>query len=668
MASQTLTVALGRIARAVSGTVALDDVFRQVAEETATVLPFDAMGVSCLDEAETLTLHSFAGKGPTPPRQVRLGDFSPAIRPLPGGPRRVDDLIDVADPSFSVDRRLQETGVRSLLLVPMRASVPLRGFVGVNAHRARAFTDEHEAALAAIADLLGLVLEHERRWARDAALRQRLDTIDTVLPVLAQVLDVRSIFNQVSGVIRPVLPHDRLALSTLSDDRRMVTVDALSGEPIPEFPTRVPAPDRGLDQHEHELVPDVEEAGFDPERRRRCQAVGIRSLLKLPLRIDGGTVGWLSFLSEQPNQYSELDVLVARRVADHLSLALSHQRLAEEAQRAAEARERAAQLERRVEALQAELATTRGYGRVVGESDSWRSVLAHVAKVGPTDTTVLLSGESGTGKEVVARLIHRGSPRSEGPFVAINCAALPESLLESELFGHEKGAFTGAVSLHVGSIEEAAGGVLFLDEIGELTLPMQAKLLRVLQEREFRRVGGNRTRKAEVRIIAATNRDLPAAMARGSFREDLYYRLHVFEIALPPLRDRVQDILPLAEAFLEELGQRVGRPAGGLSRAARDVLLSYSWPGNVRELRNVLERATILCDGGLIAAEHLPRDLGRRPADGRLAGVDLRGAERELIVRALQSARNNRSHAARLLGITRAQLYRRLAKHGIPAR
>jgi len=233
-------------------------------------------------------------------------------------------------------------------------------------------------------------------------------------------------------------------------------------------------------------------------------------------------------------------------------------------------------------------------------------VLSQATKVATTEATVLLSGESGTGKEVVARLIHRASPRAEGPFVALNCAALPEHLLESELFGHEKGAFTGAATAHPGKIEQAAGGVLFLDEVGEMSLPVQAKFLRVLQEREFQRLGGSRTIKADVRVIAATNRDPRQAMERGTLRDDLYYRLSVFEIALPPLRERLDDVLDLAHSFLEEIGETVGRPAVGIARDAKDQLLAYGWPGNVRELRNAIERAVILADGGMIRSEHLP--------------------------------------------------------------
>jgi transcriptional regulator with GAF, ATPase, and Fis domain len=257
--------------------------------------------------------------------------------------------------------------------------------------------------------------------------------------------------------------------------------------------------------------------------------------------------------------------------------------------------------------------------------------------------------------------------------VALNCAALPEQLLESELFGHEKGAFTGALATRPGRIEQATGGVLFLDEVGEMSPAVQAKFLRVLQEREYQRLGGTRNLKADVRVLAATNRNLKDAIAKGDFREDLYYRLAVFDIALPPLRERPEDILLLVEAFLEELGRSVGRPAAGVSNEARERLLAYSWPGNVRELRNAIERSVILCESGLIASEHLPLGIvsaarpeaavpAASPAQG--AGT-LDAAERDMIVQALAKAGNNKSKAARLLGLTRAQLRSRIEKHGL---
>src|SRR5437867_1225135 len=680
MAPDPLAVALGRIARAVSGALELKDVFTGVAEAAATVLPFDIMAVGRLEAADTWTVYAISGNTEELPRTLRTEDVSPAIRVVPGSVIRIEDAERELDPRHALDRLLLERDLRSGLRAALVRGDQLAGAVAFWSRRPGAFTAEHEAAVRPIAILLSLALEHARLFNLDAARRRRLEAIDSLLPAMAGSLDVRAVFNRVSEVVKPVLPHDRLVLTSLSADRREVTVDAVSGEPLPGLPTRIPVAEKCASdpQPEYVLIPDVEQ---EPEdgcgRIAWCRAHGTRSVLKIPLRLDGGGIGSLVFASRTPRQYSEEDVAVARRAADHVSLALSHQRLAEEERKATEARERAAHLEERVQALREELETTRGYHRVVGDSKKWKSVLTQATKVAPTETTVLLTGESGTGKEVVARFVHRGSPRARGPFVALNCAALPENLLESELFGHEKGAFTGAVASRPGRIEQAAGGVLFLDEVGEMSPVVQAKLLRVLQEREFQRLGATRPMKADVRIVAATNRNLETALARGEFREDLYYRLRVFEIRLPPLRERREDILPMAEAFLEEIGQMVGRPAAGISRDAHDALLSYPWPGNARELRNALERATILCDGGLITVEHLPIGLGHpgparahdgAPEDFPSGGVSLDGVERDLITKALQESQNNRSRAARLLGITRSQLYSRMQKHGLGER
>jgi transcriptional regulator with GAF, ATPase, and Fis domain len=305
--------------------------------------------------------------------------------------------------------------------------------------------------------------------------------------------------------------------------------------------------------------------------------------------------------------------------------------------------------------------------------------------VAATETTVLLLGESGTGKEVVARFLHRASPRAGGPFIALNCAALPEQLLEAELFGYERGAFTGATQSKPGQLEQAGGGTLFLDEVGEMPPSAQAKFLRVLQEREFQRLGGTRVLRTDARVVAATNRNLQQAMQSGQFREDLYYRLNVFAIRLPPLRDRRDDVFPLAEAFLAEFGRSLGRPPAGISRDARKKLLDYHWPGNVRELRNILERAAILCDGGLITAEHLALTGAPAPTPAPIAAPDvadapaaetpmaadpadvrdLRAMERTMIEQALQNARFNKSKAAAALGLTRAQLYVRMRRYGL---
>jgi transcriptional regulator with PAS, ATPase and Fis domain len=316
--------------------------------------------------------------------------------------------------------------------------------------------------------------------------------------------------------------------------------------------------------------------------------------------------------------------------------------------------------ERRLDALIDSVSLT---GRAVGQSPAWRDVLKKAIQVAATDTTTCLRGESGTGKEVVARFIHRASPRSRGPFVAINCAALPEHLLESELFGFERGAFTGAQQAKPGQIELASGGVLFLDEVGEMTPSAQAKFLRVLQEREFLRLGGVRAIRANVRVIAATNCCLRQAVAQGRFRLDLYYRLNVFDIRVPPLRERREDIVILAQSFLEDRARSTGCARPKLTSAATDTLLRHEWPGNVRELHNALERATIVCEGGLIRAQDF--SLAPPIVPVVVDSTDLGIVERQAIERAMREVNGNKSRAARQLGISRTQLYIRLRKHGL---
>jgi transcriptional regulator with GAF, ATPase, and Fis domain len=497
---------------------------------------------------------------------------------------------------------------------------------------------------------------------------------------MAEALDVRHVFQEISDVVRGGLPHDVLALTSWLDDAKSFRMYAVAGAEVKDRsfwdPIPLPLPDQALLDRNPYIVRNVE-AELPPTtvRGRIFRQFGIQSALRGPTGLGSDVFGSHFFLSREPEAFVDNDIDFASRVADHVALALSHDRLAEVAQRVAESRETAARLEAQVATLTRELEARGDHRRVVGRSKRWHDVLTHATRVAATETTVLLTGESGTGKEVVARFIHHGSRRRAGPFVAINCAALPDQLLESELFGHERGAFTGAMNAKPGRIEQAAGGVLFLDEVGEMALTVQAKLLRVLEEREFMRLGSTRVLKADVRLIAATNRDLPAAMRRGEFREDLYYRLGVFEIALPPLRDRREDIIELAEVFLRDIGSSVGRPAAGIGRDARDLLLSYSWPGNVRELRNAIERAVILADGGDIHREHLPfvAAIERKPEpvdDPRHetlppGGVNLEAIERSLVVKALAQARFNKTRAAKLLGLTRGQLYSRIEKYGL---
>jgi Nif-specific regulatory protein len=309
---------------------------------------------------------------------------------------------------------------------------------------------------------------------------------------------------------------------------------------------------------------------------------------------------------------------------------------------------------------------------IIGDSKPMREIHAMIERIAQTRTTVLLLGESGVGKELVANAIHYASPQARGPFIKFNCAALPESLIESELFGHEKGAFTGAGSQRIGRFEEADGGTIFLDEIGELSLTMQTKLLRVLQERTFERVGGNRPIKVDIRIIAATNKDLMVMSSDGRFREDLFFRLNVFPIMIPALRERGSDIITLADHFVARFAKENSKEIKRITTPALDLLMSYHWPGNVRELENVIERATILADDHVIHAYNLPPSL-QTALNSSAAGktglqAKLDAVAYEMIVDALQTTQGNISNAARELGITRHSLHLRMAKFDIDYR
>jgi transcriptional regulator with GAF, ATPase, and Fis domain len=299
---------------------------------------------------------------------------------------------------------------------------------------------------------------------------------------------------------------------------------------------------------------------------------------------------------------------------------------------------------------------------MVGESQRMRDVLQFIAKVAPTDSTVLLTGESGSGKELVARAIHQNSKRAAKPFMAVNCSALAESLLESELFGHEKGAFTGALAMKKGRLEVADGGTLFLDEIGELSLPLQVKLLRVLQERDFERVGGTRTIKVDIRLVTATNKNLADAVAAGTFRQDLFYRLNVVGLETPPLRDRPEDIPLLANYFAAKYGEKCNRRITGIAAEAQARLLAYDWPGNVRELENAIERAVVLGNTDRILLEDLPESVSEFEPAATSPGTKYHEAvaqtKKQIILSAMEQAKGSYTEAAKLLGVHPNYLHR----------
>jgi transcriptional regulator with PAS, ATPase and Fis domain len=472
-----------------------------------------------------------------------------------------------------------------------------------------------------------------------------------LLRELAVTNNVDAALPRLSAIVSKMLPHDALRMACF-DQRGRPVVNASTGD----------VPDIMTSEGEEVIIDDLRiralGASGAPHATERLVGAGYRSVLGVSTRAPEPLVR-VAFWSKRPLAFNRSHVPLARRIAYHLGLRASRREVARVTHEIDDERAHRVDggVQRGVDRLKA--AT---HLQVVGESVEWREVLRKATQVATTDTTVLITGESGTGKEVVARFVHRASARTNGSFVALNCAALPEQLLESELFGYERGAFTSAHQAKPGQIEMASGGVLFLDEVSEMSLSAQAKFLRVLQEREFQRLGATRSIKANVRVVAATNRDLRKAVERGTFREDLFYRLQVFDIHIAPLRERRGDILPLAEAFLEEIAPSIGRPPAALAGDARQALLRHDWPGNVRELRNALERAAILSEGGPIEASHL----ALRPlcAPG-VETTNLKVAERDIIAQVLRQCRWNKAQAALRLGLTRTQLYVRIRKYGL---
>ncbi|MFL5514821.1 MAG: sigma 54-interacting transcriptional regulator [Gemmatimonadales bacterium] len=410
------------------------------------------------------------------------------------------------------------------------------------------------------------------------------------------------------------------------------------------------------------IVPRVSgEPGFLHRAAGRHQRGEEVTFICVPIGLDQSTAGTLAVeMRVAPERDAERMVKVLRIAAAMISQALRIQRLIDlERQR----------LVAENTQLREELRERYEFSNIVGNSGPMQQVYEQVAQVVGTTATVLVRGESGTGKELIAHALHHHSPRAGKPFIRVNCAALPETLVESELFGYERGAFTGAHARRKGRFEQADGGTLFLDEIGELSPATQAKLLRVLQEREFERLGGDQTVPVDVRLITATSKDLEKALADGVFREDLYYRLNVFTICVPPLRERKSDVLLLADHFVEKYARLHSRSIKRISTPAIDMMMSYHWPGNVRELENTIERAVLVADGDVIHGHHLTPTLQTAEASGTVVSRSLGEAvgafESNLIQDALKSTRGNRARAARLLSTTERILNYKVRRYGI---
>src|SRR5882724_1020222 len=596
-------------------------------------------------------------------------------------PIRLDDT-SAPELDHKVRFFAKSVGTRSLLVVPVILADEVLGLIGLHHTRTtRKWADEEVAFLVSIAMQLAIGYQYTRIYNDK---KREAETTKALLEI-ANALNARSDFGEVSSVVLEralaLVGADYCALGVLDADEKRISLAAFKASPhavIDSVRGLIEAHGQSMDITEYPAMVELLSDGKTlklldtdlplPLRGIFNATLGGRAALVAPVRIAGHTFGLLGWVwSGQRDRFKDHEVALVEGIADQIGTALERDHLSAEVMR-----------------LKSALHERYGEDRIIGQAPAIRRAIELGLSVADTQTTVLIEGESGTGKEVLANLIHYNSGREDQPYVKLNCGAIPETLLESELFGHEKGAFTDARARRQGRFEEANGGTLFLDEVGEMSLSAQVRLLRVLQDGEFTRVGGSELLKADVRIIAASNVDLERATEIGTFRRDLFYRLSVFPIQLPPLRERPEDIHPLVIHFLEHYKQKTGRFISGISKDALQALITYEWPGNVRELENAIERAVIIASGRQIELEDLPEAISRialqeqdrikverarAASEGRTTTFEVTvpssmdEIEKQAIEATLDYTRGDKTHAARALGIGRKTLYRKLDQY-----
>jgi formate hydrogenlyase transcriptional activator len=519
-------------------------------------------------------------------------------------------------------------------------------------------------------------MDNPQRDAPAGPAGHRYRALLAVSEAIAAHRDLAALLHELAGGLLQVVHFDYLSLVLHEAATNTMRLHVLeTGEPVPPgtvivLPSEEDPAGLVWQTQQPLITSRVAELRRWPRLLERVQAHGVESCCWLPLTTARRRLGTLVLAGKQPSAYDAADVAFLRLVANQVAVAVENALAFQEIEAAfREIQALKDKLAKENAYLEEEVRTAHNFGDIVGESAALRRVLKEVEIVAPTGSTVLLRGETGTGKELVARAVHELSPRQAHTFVKLNCAAIPTGLLESELFGHEKGAFTGAVAQKVGRFELAHQGTLFLDEVGDIPPELQPKLLRVLQEQEFERLGGTRTIRVDVRLVAATHRDLAKMVAEGRFREDLYYRLNVFPVVLPPLRERRDDVPRLARHFTQRFARRMGRSIETIPSAVMDALVRYPWPGNVRELQNVIERAVILSPGPSLQLS--PGELQAAPAQAQApaaAPSTLADAERDHILGVLRETGwvlGGPNGAAARLGIKRTTLQSKMKKLGI---
>lgn len=669
--------ALLDVSEAIAGHRDLHELFRDLAQRLPRVVQVNFVGLSLHDlERNVMRLHTLQANVPA---DIVGGHESP-VDDSPAGlvwqtqqPLLISDLAEERRWP-KITRLAQEDGMNSLCFVPLTTAVRRLGAMGFGSLQKGAYSEADVGFLQQMANqvavAVGNVLNHERAQSTQQLLTRERDRLRLLLEVNNAVvshLDFRDVFAATTACLRRVLPNDytSLALHEPEHDRfRLYALDFPVSKGLLHKgmvgPVEGTPAGEAFRSGKPRIFSETDLRNFSSEFVKLLVAEGIKSICCVPLRTHDRPVGTLNIASLRSGAFTQDDVALLIQVANQIAIAV------ENALAFREIAELKDKLNKEKLYLEGEIQSEYNFEEIIGDSAALRQVLKQVEIVAPTDSTVLILGETGTGKELIARAIHNRSGRRARTFVKLNCAAIPSGLLESELFGHEKGAFTGAIAQKIGRFELADGGTLFLDEVGDIPLELQSKLLRVLQEQEFERLGGTKTIRVNARLVAATNRDLAQMVADKQFRSDLYYRLNVFPLTVPPLRQRQEDIPPLVRYFAQKFARRMNKRVETIPTEAMTVLSRYHWPGNVRELENLIERAVILSQGTDL---HVPlAELKAAPLEGAQPITSLEAAEREHISRALQEAKwviGGPSGAATKLGMKRTTLQSKMQKLGI---
>lgn len=676
---------IGRLAANLPTSINLDSFLNVIVAELGRMMEVDRCDIIKLTpEGELRVIHEWRASEDVPSSldaRIPVDAATLSAHLDVKQPIRLDDT-SATEIDYKVRFFARSLGTRSLLVVPVVLDDEVLGLIGLHHTRApRHWSDEEVAFLVSIATQLAIGYQYTRIYTDK---KREAETTRALLEI-ANALNARSDFGEVTSAVLEravsLVGADYSALGVLDSDEKSISLAAFKAAPqatTDNVRGLIEAHGQSLDITEYPAMVEVLSQGKTlklletdlplPLRVIFNATLGGRAALVAPVRIAGHTFGLLGLVwSEQRDQFKDHEIALVEGIADQIGTALERDHLSAEVMR-----------------LKSALHERYGEDRIIGQAPAIRRAIELGLSVADTQTSVMIQGESGTGKELLANLIHFNSGREDKPYIKLNCGAIPETLLESELFGHEKGAFTDAHARRRGRFEEANGGTLFLDEVGEMSLAAQVRLLRVLQDGEFTRVGGNEVFRADVRIIAASNVDLAKAVDDGTFRRDLFYRLSVFPIQLPALRERREDIHPLVIHFLEHYKQRTGRFVSGISKAALQALISYDWPGNVRELENAVERAVIIAAGRQIELDDLPAAIGNVAAE-RLATLRVERAqaasegrstkleidvpssmdeiERHAIEATLDYTSGDKTRAARLLNIGRKTIYRKLEQY-----